>query len=464
MNTLILYVVQSALYLSLFCGLYLLLLRREAFFGFNRSVLIAIMAASMALPMFRVPIAEPTLIQAPMMQLQKIFMLDEQLQTIVLSETATSAIPAIAMPEISAIAPKRLTPFNIISIAYFAGFFVSLMFALVSLFSVARIIATARQVMYGQHRIMVSPRNISSFTFAGWIVISEMDYERFAAEIVAHESIHLRSGHFGDLCFANVLVVIQWFNPFIWLLRRELKSLHEYEADCQTLTQGINATRYKLLLIEKAVGASRYSVANGFAQTKIKNRIDMMNKKNRNLRARWKILLFIPPAALMTLAFARPEISRENLNVNEIDVVIKVDPESQSEGKHALLIKGGSWKEVENVWTKINNQQIAYNGQSVKLSQLFDLLAVDTKKNVGLFYFQMSSKDVEDSERWISIFAKEVDIDNPKFYYSVDGKQVERISLRIDSIQSITVYSPVDAAEQFGMKAKNGAISILTTN
>jgi beta-lactamase regulating signal transducer with metallopeptidase domain len=119
---------------------------------------------------------------------------------------------------------------------------------------------------------------------------------------------------------ANLIAVIHWFNPLAWLLRREVKTLHEYEADRCTLTQGIDATRYKLLLIEKAAGASRYSVASSFAQSKIKKRIVMMNnqKQNPNPWARWKVLLFIPLAALLMQCFARPEVNRELEQISEI--------------------------------------------------------------------------------------------------------------------------------------------------
>jgi len=303
MNAFLLYVVQSALCMSLFYGLYSLLLRREVFFRFNRSMLLAIMASSMTIPLIRMPVTEPALVQLPMMQLEEIFVPVKPEQTIMAQETENCVIPPTATPV------RR--SFNIIPPAYFAGLFVSLTLALVSFISVARIIVTARPVVYRQRRILVSPRPISSFTFAGWIVISEMDYERFAAEIVTHETIHLRNGHFWDLCLVNLIAVVHWFNPLVWLLRREVKTLHEYEADRCTLTQGINATQYKLLLIEKAAGASRYSVASSFAQSKIKKRIVMMNKQNPNPRARWKALLFIPLAALLALAFARPEINRE---------------------------------------------------------------------------------------------------------------------------------------------------------
>ena len=316
MNAFLLYVVQSTLCLSLFYGLYLLLLRREAFFRFNRGVLLAIMASSMIIPLIRVPLAEPALVQLPMIQLEEMvsgFKFQVQSSKYhVSSEMNTENINSdglVGIPETSNFKPETS---NLIPLAYLAGLSISLALALISLISVARIIVSARPVAYRQQRILVSPLHISSFTFAGWLVISEMDYERFAAEIVTHETIHRRSGHFWDLCLVNVIAVVHWFNPLAWLLRREVKTLHEYDADRCTLTQGIDATRYKLLLIEKAAGASRYSVASGFAQSKIKKRIVMMNNtQNPNPWARWKVLLFIPLAALLVQCFARPEVNRE---------------------------------------------------------------------------------------------------------------------------------------------------------
>ena len=312
MNAFLLYVVKSAICLSLFYGLYALLLRREAFFRFNLSVLLVIMALSLMIPFIHIPVSEPALLQIPVMQLEetveKVSSFKFEVSSWVKPDNLISEKTLEKKPETSNLKPET---FNLIPTAYFAGFFVSLAIALISFVSVARVIVTARRVVYRRQRILVSPLKINSFNFAGWIVLSEMDYERFAEEIVAHENIHRQRGHFWDLCFVNAIAVIHWFNPFMQFLRREMKALHEYEADRCTLSQGINATRYKLLLIEKAAGASRYSVACGFAQSKIKKRMYMMTKQNLNPWARWKALLFIPLAALLLQAFARPEINRE---------------------------------------------------------------------------------------------------------------------------------------------------------
>ena len=249
------------------------------------------------------PVTEQKLVQLPVFQLEEVFTPVET------EEIITQDLEMQKLP-IPAVSPDRAT-INIIPLIYLTGFVISLILALVAVISVVRIIVTARSTMYRQQRILVSSLPITSFTFAKWIVISEMDYERFAAEIITHEAIHRRKGHFWDLCLINLLTIVHWFNPLSWLLRRELIALHEYEADRSTLMQGVDATQYKLLLIEKAVGTSRYAAANSFIHGKIKKRIIMMNKQNSKQWARWKALLFILMTALLLQAFAQSDIERK---------------------------------------------------------------------------------------------------------------------------------------------------------
>ena len=113
------------------------------------------------------------------------------------------------------------------------------------------------------------------------------------------------------------IILLQWFNPAAWLLKRELKDIHEYQADTSVLQSGIDATTYQLLLVKKAVGASSYTLANSFNHSKIKKRITMMLKEKSNKWARLKLLLLLPLGALSLYAFARPEAKQlpESLSV-----------------------------------------------------------------------------------------------------------------------------------------------------
>ena len=67
----------------------------------------------------------------------------------------------------------------------------------------------------------------------------------------------------------QIFLLVYWFNPVVWLLKRELQEVHEFEADNGVINTGIDATKYQLLLVKKAVGTRLYSMANGFNHSKL---------------------------------------------------------------------------------------------------------------------------------------------------------------------------------------------------
>jgi TonB family protein len=108
--------------------------------------------------------------------------------------------------------------------------------------------------------------------------MSRSDYEKYPA-ILAHELQHIRCRHSLDVLLMTAVSALHWFNPLVWIARAELKLLHEYEADESLIRQGIDVTSYQLLLVRKAVGEQRFSLANGFNHAKLKQRITMMQHK-----------------------------------------------------------------------------------------------------------------------------------------------------------------------------------------
>lgn len=129
--------------------------------------------------------------------------------------------------------------------------------------------------------------------------------------------MHLHYCHTADLLWMELLIVLHWFNPAAWLLMRELREVHEFEADSGVLSHGIDATQYQLLLVKKSVGTRLYSMASGFGHSKLKQRINMMLKKRTNRLARLKLLLFVPVVSGTLYAFARPEVK------NAVEQVVK---------------------------------------------------------------------------------------------------------------------------------------------
>ena len=229
------------------------------------------------------------------------------------------------------------------------------------------LIRRGRRIENGPFHLILTEGNQSPFSWMHYIVLSEKDYRENPTEILTHEMAHIRHHHSWDLLLADVGILLQWFNPAAWLLKQEMQSVHEYEADDAVLAAGVNAKSYQLLLIKKAVGTSRYTMANSFNHSSLKKRITMMIKRKSNPWARMKCVYVLPLAAVAVAAFARPEVSDplgeiSNAKVTDLSAFVKADevksvengpaaqPKDSLKGRMLILkSKKGSLKDNEVV-------------------------------------------------------------------------------------------------------------------
>jgi hypothetical protein len=107
--------------------------------------------------------------------------------------------------------------------------------------------------------------------------------------------------------FFKFLTILHWFNPLVWLMLRDLKLVHEFQADQFVLGEGVDVKRYQLLILKKAVGERQFAMASLFSQKPILKRINMMNKKSNQKWKSLKILVFVPVIVLLLQAFSSPE-------------------------------------------------------------------------------------------------------------------------------------------------------------
>ena len=152
--------------------------------------------------------------------------------------------------------------------------------------------------------IVLTDYAISPFCFFHYIVMSRDDYTNNRGFILTHEQEHIRLHHYIDLIILQVATVIQWFNPFMWLIGKNLKAIHEFEVDEAVLNKGINATQYQQFLVIKAVGNRLQPFANNLNKESLKRRIIMMNQKKSNRWMMLKALFVIPVATLAVSVFA----------------------------------------------------------------------------------------------------------------------------------------------------------------
>ena len=277
MTGLILYIIKSTLFLTVFYSFFMLVMRRTTFFRFNRIAFITGTAVCMVLPFMNIELPAGTSVNAPMMAIQSAL----NSETIALEGAVVTAGEAAT------------SNVHAVDIIFIAGAVISFLTTLVSYIRMRKMMKSSPDTISGGMKIKVIDHEIPSFSWGNIIVISRKDLEENPA-ILTHETMHVRCGHSFDLMAFTAVTTLHWFNPIIWIARTELKMLHEYEADERTINKGIDATQYQLLLVKKAVGAKRFQLANGFNHSKLKNRITMMHKDKTNKWMRLAYILCVP--------------------------------------------------------------------------------------------------------------------------------------------------------------------------
>ncbi len=266
MGDLLFYLLKSGCYLIIFYLLFKLLMSGTTFFRFNRVTILAGIIGCMFLPLIEFTTQEETFLTVPLQTIQGIFV--EQADGI-FWDTMFWVRPQV--DETGNMQAINWCPIAL-GYVYLAGGLFVLCRILLSFYRMFQLIRNGKRRSYGKYKLIVVSEPISSFCWGKYIVVSVSDYSQQSTDgILLHETMHLRYRHTLDLLCMQCLLILYWFNPAIWLLKRELQEVHEFEADNGVLNTGIDATRYQLLLVKKAVGTRLYSMANGFNHSKLKN-------------------------------------------------------------------------------------------------------------------------------------------------------------------------------------------------
>lgn len=284
MEALLTYTWRVAACLAVAWLFFRLLLGRETFCHLNRLVVLALLMLSFLLPLCvitvrrEVPIPYEVWVHA--------------------TEVRSAAAP------VSAAAPFPWAA--LLGGLYLAGVLAAACRMVWSLAAVVRVIRRGRRERLADGVVLVrSPQPVTPFSWGRYVVLAETEPSEEVATILLHERAHVRLHHTWDLLFADLAGCLQWFNPAVWLLRRELCAIHEYEADRAVLEAGTDARAYQLLLVRRAVGTQAFVAANNFNHSKLQNRIAMMLKKRSSRWAAARTLLILPLSALALGAFAR---------------------------------------------------------------------------------------------------------------------------------------------------------------
>jgi len=343
----LIYDAKVALLVAVFYMFYRLMLARETFHRVNRIVLLATAVASFVLPLCVLTMHETV--------------------------TIAAAAPAVTVGDMQIVAEPAAQPDTfqtVLPLLFMIGVVATLSHSLASLFRILMLVRQSEKHPQGDGITICVTGNadVPPFSWMRYIVMNRSDYEERNAAILAHERGHIRLCHSWDVILVDLLTALQWFNPAMWMLRSDLRAIHEYEADGEVLSQGINARQYQYLLITKAASIGGYSLANGISHSTLKNRITMMtNMKSKDSR-QLKLLALVP---IVGIALA--------LNARTVTDYVYDEPQKQmpiKKGRQTTTIKTGTNQAIQVVAAPA--QQAASEKQAASTTQ--GQGTADTKK------------------------------------------------------------------------------------
>ncbi len=288
----LIYLLHASAGIALFFMLYWLFLRKETFHSANRWFMLGSLVLAVALPL--IPVQYEVLVGA---QSRK-----PALQTI--SDTFKN-IPVFAETE------ETTSSFSWIQatlLIYLTGAAIFMIRLLTQTVILIHLMIKYQVKSLDGIRIVENEKYGLPFSFFNIVFINpKFHTQDELPEILAHEKVHIRENHWFDLLFIELLTVIFWFNPFIWLFERCIKQNHEYLADKGVLAQGHTVGKYQAILVNQLMGMQIIGITNNLNFALGTNRLKMMTKKKTPNFKRAKFAWILPIVALLLFAFAEPQ-------------------------------------------------------------------------------------------------------------------------------------------------------------
>lgn len=289
MNGFLIYQGKVAIIMAVFYLFYRLILSRETLHRLNRAVLLATAALSFVLPFCVITIRKAEMF--PRWLLPGNALTDGAAQAVA---GEFPAFPGVRYLWIAA------------SVIYMLVAFFLIFKTIIAIVRTKAIVASGnRRTIDGGIVLSIVDDDISPFSWMKYIVIPKCDYEDGYFYILSHERAHVALHHSLDVLFVDLVAALQWFNPAVWMLRSELRAIHEYEADAAVLKSGSDIRDYQYLLIRKAVGRSTCPVVNSFNHSILGNRIATMSKPRSPMRRGLRAFYIVPLLAVVLCCNSR---------------------------------------------------------------------------------------------------------------------------------------------------------------
>lgn len=478
-----LYVIKAAITLALLYSCFFVFLSKETFHRFNRCMLVGIMLVSLVMPMFHFTTSHPTTLN------EEVYIVQNYI------EHDTTPIIVTAQQA------QGITWIQALTWIYMAGVVLMLILTLVQAISLCRFMCSGvRHTDTQGNTVILHNNDVPPFSIFRYIVMSVKDYESSRQYILTHEQEHIRLGHTYDLLLLQCMKTLMWFNPFIWFLSRDLKAVHEYEADQAVINQGIDAKSYQQLLVMKVVGNRLQPFTNNLNHGSLKKRIVMMYQKPSNRWLMLKALCAIPVAALTINTFATPietdpvedmvkTLETTNVpTINEVTENVLTTVESVDETPFAIHPVADQYGRILSFthegkpadgYFECTAEYVFIDGRQATEAELrnyktllanstFEMLKTEKgtakynykdKHGIIVIHTQDASAAPDDNNPLVIVNGIEINL--PVDIKTLTGETIAKaLNIKEDDMESITVLKDAAATAIYGERGKNGVIEI----
>lgn len=318
METFFAYLIKSSVCILFYELFYRLFLRGETFHRLNRMILLMSLVLSLLLPLLDVSGWFSFAGQDGAMPVTE---LTFSLQELVVDQRTAGLLEH-----------QGIAAWAVIFGVYLAGIILLLLKNLLVFVYLHRLLKRCRQEQTADGQVYYRcPDRMGPFSWLGRVVLSSADDGPLTDCILAHERAHAALGHSFDLLLVELFLCFQWFNPAAWWLKKDLRLVHEYEADRYVLASGFDACAYQLLLIRKSVGPKLYNMVHNFNNYSLKKRITMMMKRKSKFWTQAKSLYVLPLSGFVLALFAcvdgkKPPVE-ESQSVETREMTVKEQPD-----------------------------------------------------------------------------------------------------------------------------------------
>ena len=273
---------------------YRLLFRNSNRLYFNRYFLLTSMLLALAMPLLGLLSG----LEVPQMATLKQSLFNGTLlNEIVVTPDGQPVLPEVTVTTDAT--PSRFSLWQVIGGIYLIGVGVMTLLFLIKLGKLVTLIIRSPKRKLDGFTAVFTGKEQGSFSFFRYAFFPN---ENVDPDIMRHEMSHIAHHHSWDILFAEVMMILQWFNPFIYLYKKELQSLHEYQADRDVVATGVDKKNYMMLILQQCTAVDFSGMSNNFSLILTKKRIKMITKNEKAKGLWWRLLATLPVLAVLMIA------------------------------------------------------------------------------------------------------------------------------------------------------------------